>query len=130
MRVRKIIDINRLSEILVKNGTSIIVPVTDGAGNLIIGNEVLQDSAFESIHELLKAITEEIEYVPFTEKTIDAVATKLIQFKSEGKVVVIEEGKDTVDFNGVKIAIRDINTKNPPKEEEPDIPKDVDVSIK
>lgn len=109
MKVRRITDTSRLNEIIVRNGNSMLIPVSDGVGNLIVGPEVLADPAFEKVWKALGEITEEIEHIPFTERTVEEVAIKLEQFRQEGKILVVEAGTGKVDFGGVKIDIRDAN---------------------
>lgn len=116
MKVLRIIDTNRLSEIIVKNDNRMLIPVNDGVGNLIVGPEVLVDPAFEKIQKVLGEITEEIEYIPFVEQDDDEISSKLDQFRSEGKCIIVESAT-RVDFGGVKIDITE--TKDITEIEEP-----------
>ena len=125
MKVRRIIDTNRLSEIIVKNGNQLLIPVIDGGGNLIIGLEALNDPAFKKVYETIMAITEEADYVPFTQQTFYEVSQKIEQYKQQGKCLILGDN-GVVDFAGTKMSVQDV--KDLPEKSVLDIVIDVGKS--
>lgn len=85
-RVLRLRNDNNFDQLVDQVDNSIIVPVNDGNGDLVISVEILQDPKFSHLHTLINALTEEIEYVPFPD-TESGLQQKLNELFQAGKLI-------------------------------------------
>lgn len=95
--VLMITDTSKLKDIIYQNGNRMILPVNDGAGNLILGLEVLEDPAFAKIKDVIISCTKESEYIPFPETEEESII-KYEELRQEGKLISIDQVDGKVSY--------------------------------
>jgi len=95
MKVLKLIDPNAFEKFIIRRGNSMIIPVNDGAGNLVIGMECLDDPVFKDVIKDITSQLEESEYVPFPPDR-DLMEQKFVEFDAANLVLKYDSDKEEV----------------------------------
>lgn len=110
--VRRVTNLARLNEIVYQNGNRMIIPVVDGAGNLIISVECIDDPAFARIRATLLEITTVMRYVPLPEDEVQ-LRTYLEDLDSRGELPKYDAETRELEYKGERIpATRDTTTRD------------------
>lgn len=104
-RVLKLRNDMNFNQLVDQVDNSIIVPVNDGNGDLILSLEVLQDSKFSHLHTLIGALTEEIEYVPFPDDEV-AFAQKISELAQANKLIVHDFVSQECMYRNVRVKFK------------------------
>ena len=108
--VRMINDLTRLRDVLYQNGNRMVIPVLDGAGNLVISVECIDDPAFSRIRTVLLEITTVIRYVPLPEDETQ-LRTYIDDFDSRGELPKYDTDTRELEYKGERIRVTTDTTK-------------------